>query len=430
MTARRWSVAASMALALCMTACTITFGSDTGGPRSPDPSPSPVPTGPGSAAAAMAKLCQAPKGGGGSAVAPEGPTPPSIAAVEREVEAVRGLKYTSHVEVKPITQEQMDRRLTKNFDKTEPADQLARRSQAWATIGVIPAGTSIRAALLKFQIGQVVGFYNPENKTLVYLGDQELSLDERFILAHELTHAIDDQHFGLSRLDPIGARCDDEAFSAALGAIEGSAQFFATQVITRFPQTPSGGSNDTGGSLDGVPPFIVNQELWPYSAGLAFIQRLDEEGGTALVNEALTTFPVSTEQIMHPERWPNDTPQPLDIPDLGPALGEGWTDLDVMTIGELWLQQLLLLRLGESQADAAAAGWDGGIYRAWSNGSQTAIVLRTVWDTPGDAQAFADAMTTWVGDGTASVRDPVGTHVDVLFASDRTTLSALEEASG
>ena len=264
MIARR---SASIVVAVVMTACTITLGSDTDGARSPDPSPSPVPTGPGSSAAAMKTLCQGPKPGHGSGIASEGPTSPQIATVEHQVESVRELKYTSHVDAQPITKAQMDRRITKSFDKTEPVDQLARRSQVWSTIGVIPAGSSIRDALLQFQTGQVVGFYNPTNKKLVYIGDEELSLNERFILAHELTHAIDDQHFGLSRLDPLAAHCQDEAFTAALGAVEGSAQFFATQVITRFPQSVSAGGSSSAGSLDGVPPFIVNQELWPYTAG-------------------------------------------------------------------------------------------------------------------------------------------------------------------
>ena len=68
---------------------------------------------------------------------------------------------------------------------------------------MIPAGASLRDALLAFQTGQVVGFYNPANKQLVYIGDTDLDQTERFILAHELTHAIDDQHFGLRRLDAI-----------------------------------------------------------------------------------------------------------------------------------------------------------------------------------------------------------------------------------
>jgi hypothetical protein len=424
---RRRLAAGVVALAFATAACTITIGSPRESPSiTLDPSPSPVPTGPGSAAAAMRRLCEAPKTGSGSGVTPEGPTPPAIATVEHQVETVRGLRYTSHVDVKAITQAQIDRRLTRNFDKTYPVDFYERRSQVWGTIGVIPAGASIRDALLAFQTGQVVGFYNPANKQLVYIGDTDLSLTERFILAHELTHAIDDQHFGLGRLDSIAAKCDDEAFTAGLGAIEGSAQFFATQVLLRFPSDAPAGGGD-GGSLAGVPPFISNLQLWPYDAGMAFIQALDDRGGTALVDKALETFPVSSEQIIHPERWPGDSPQPVDVPDLGRALGTDWQDLDVMTVGEVWLQLMLELRLDKGVADQASAGWDGGIYRAWTDGTQTAVVLRTMWDTPQDAGEFADAMSDWIGD-TAFVAPPNGTRVDVGFASDGPTLAALKRA--
>ncbi len=435
MNARARFAAAILVLAFTTSACTITFGTAPGSTPSlpPDPSPSSVPTGPGSAAEAMERLCEAPKsGGGGSGVTPEGPTPPAIAAVEDQVESVRELAYTSHVAATPLTQQQIDLRLTRYFEKTYPIEYYERRSQAWGTIGVIPAGTSIRDALLAFQTGQVVGYYNPANGKLVYIGDTDLSLTERFILAHELTHALDDQHFGLGRIDPIAARCDDEAFAAALGAVEGSAQFFATQVITRFPQeaTAEEGGGDVG-SLDGMPEFIVNLELWPYSAGLAFIQRLHEEGGARRVNQALRTFPVSTEQIIHPERWPNDVPQPVDVPDLGLDLGEGWTDLDVMTVGELWLRLMLDLRLASEDAGTAAAGWDGGLYRAWSDGSHTAVVLRTEWDSQEEAREFATAMTEWADGsrrGLVEVGKPIGAQVDVTFGSDASVMLPLHTA--
>jgi DNA-directed RNA polymerase specialized sigma24 family protein len=80
------------------------------------------------------------------------------------------------------------------------------------------------------------------------------------------------------------------------------------------------------------------------------------------------------------------------------------------------------------RARRASTGWDGGIYRAWTDGSHTAVVLRTVWDTPDDAQEFADAMKKWIGNGTAFVHDPVGARVDVGFASDCATLGVLESA--
>jgi hypothetical protein len=100
-------------------------------------------------------------------------------------------------------------------------------------------------------------------------------------------------------------------------------------------------------------------------------------------------------------------------------------------VGELWLNQALRLRLGGEEADAAAAGWDGGIYRAWSDGDAVAVVLATTWDTEADAAEFASAMQAWVDASgqTARVLPVEGADVRVLFATDDATLDALESAA-
>src|SRR5204862_679931 len=103
-----------------------------------------------------------------------------------------------------------------------------------------PTGCGPPRIVAPFLAGQVVGFYDPDTGRLVYQRSGALGLEERFVLAHELTHAIDDQHFDLSRLDGLARSCADEASSAALGAVEGSAQYFATQVIARNPSTDLG----------------------------------------------------------------------------------------------------------------------------------------------------------------------------------------------
>src|SRR5207244_3034581 len=95
----------------------------------------------------------------------------------------------------------------------------------------------------------------------------------------------------------------------------------------------------------GVPPFVLNMMDWPYIAGPRFIATLYGRGGTASVNRALRDLPASTEQVMHPSRYPDDRPQPVDVPDLGPKLGPKWRDLDVQEVGEAWLADLLGLRL-------------------------------------------------------------------------------------
>jgi hypothetical protein len=407
-------------------------------PSSPEVPP-PAPEGPDSAVAAAERLCEVPEPNveRGSEVRPEGPTPPVIAQVMRQVEQLRGFGYSEHVAAKPVSQEEIGRDLLEYADIAYPRAQFARRSVAWDTIGVIPDGTSLRDAYESYGSGQVIGYYDTVTGELKFTGSESPSPLERITLAHELTHAIDDQRFGLERLDVLGAECRDEDAAAALALVEGNATFFmlrwARTFLTAVEQLQVGveaATQDT--STEGIPPFVTRLQAWPYDQGMRFISALDARGGLDAVDEAFLDLPTSTEQIIHPERYPNDAPTPVDVPDLSAELGEGWDDLDVMAIGEAWLQIALGLRLDGSDAGPAAAGWDGGTYRAWSDGSETAVVLSTAWDGPNDAQEFATAMNEWIdqGDEHATVLEPDGTMVTVLFATDAATLGTLEAATG
>jgi hypothetical protein len=422
-------LAAAVTAAVLAGACTISVGDNpthTAGPSKLSFSPLPPASGPLSAAQAMRSLCprvQPYRGG----EPPQGPPPPEIAEVEHEVELVRGLEFLHRVAAEPVGQEEIDRRLADAFDQTYPVDFYARRTAAWRTIGVIPPEADIRSALNAFQQGQVVGFYNPQNGELVYIGDQSLDVTERFVLAHELTHALDDQHFDLKRLDRITTNCRDETLQAALGAVEGNAQFSAGQVLIRFPAGTAELQHLVGGVVAAgeIPEFIQELQGWPYTVGRAFIGEVSARGGTPLVDRALERFPVSTEQIIHPDRWPNDAPTAVDVPDLGAGLGEGWRDLDVMDVGEAWLQIMLALRLSDEEAAQAATGWDGGVYRAWTDGKNVGVGLRTVWDSKDDAQEFQAALSVWIGNRTAAVSAVHGVQVDAVFATSSALLDRL-----
>jgi hypothetical protein len=435
------AVALGAAVALLAAACQSTTVEPGTSTRTPVPSvqesPSPVPTGPDSAAAVMKQLCDYGPPPGSEPVPPEGTAPAAIVAVEKDVEQLRGLDFTEPVVADPVTQAELVKGLAKSFDYSYPQDLLARRSRAWQTMGVIPPGTSIRADLEAFASGQVIGYYDTLSSELVFIGTDNPSPYERVTLAHELTHALDDQHFGLERLDQLTTSCQDEAATAAVAVTEGDATNLMTQYalndLTPREQLQLVTETGEGDSTVDVAPFIQSQQLWPYTAGQRFVAALSSQGGDDAIDQAFLHLPVSTEQIIHPERYPNDVPTPVDIPDLGPALGAGWTDLDVQEVGEEWLSLALDLRLDQQEAADAAAGWDGGIYRAWSKGDQVAVVLSTVWDTPQDAQGFADAMSSWIAGAPsgqqATVLPVEGNAVRVLFASDAGTLAALEGAA-
>lgn len=362
----------------------------------------------------------------------EGEVPPVVADVQRAIQEVRGLRFREPVAVDPVSQEELVRRLRRSFEHSFPSPLYRRRSAAWATIGVISPRASIKREVREFAAGQVVGFYVPTSGELVFIGSERPTPFERVVLAHELTHALDDQHFDLDRLDRLEARCRDERLEAALGVVEGSAQYFSVLYAQRFLSLEEQlglGAVDVPPVPD-VEPFIVRLQLWPYAAGAAFVAARAAAGGRPAVDEALERLPVSTEQVIHPERYPNDAPTLVDVADLADALGPGWRDLDVMEVGEAWLQTMLGLRLDGATARAAAAGWDGGLYRAWSHGGAVAVVLETVWDREADAAEFAEALRSWIGPGRPGTVRVSGDRVTALFGSDRATLEALEVALG
>lgn len=430
--------AALLVVALLGSGCTASgsepLGSETGAPVPSVPeTPSPAPTGPRSAQAALDRLCRRPPPQTAS-TGSEAPTPPAIKQVEGQVQQLRGLEFTEPVPVDAASHDELVKGLIQSFDSSYPARMYDRRSRAWQTIGVIPPGTSIRRTIERFAGSQVIGYYDPLSGQLVFIGTEDPTPVQRVTLAHELTHALDDQHFRLDRLNTLESECVDEAYQAALGAVEGDATYFMIVYAQRFLTLDEQLELGLGPapSTEGIAPFVVELQTWPYTAGLSFIQAMDRRGGTEAIDRAMQSFPVSTEQVIHPERYPNDAPTPVNVGDLGPELGPGWIDLDVMGVGEAFLSIMLGLRLPPVTAEAAAAGWDGGTYRAWSDGEHVAIVLSTVWDGPRDAAEFASVTRQWLGsrEGRSASLLPVeGQRVTVLLASDAASLASLEAAA-
>ena len=434
----RARAAALLAVLVAGSACTGSgsepLGSETAAPVPSAPeTTSPAPTGPGSAQAALERLCRRPRPQPAS-TGSEGPTPPAIKQVEGQVQEIRGLEFTERVPVDAASHDDLVKGLIQSFDTSYPARMYDRRSRAWQTIGVVPPGTSIRRSIERFAGSQVIGYYDPLSGQLVFIGTEDPTPVQKVTLAHELTHALDDQHFRLDRLNTLESECADEAFQAALGAVEGDATYFMLVYAQRFLTLDEQLELGLGSapSTTGIAPFVVELQMWPYTAGLSFIEAMDRRGGTEAINGAMESFPVSTEQVIHPERYPNDAPTPVNVEDLSSELGPGWTDLDVMGVGEAFLWIMLGLRLPPVTAEAAAAGWDGGTYRAWSDGEHVALVLSTVWDAPRDAAEFASATQQWLGSRegrSASVLPVEGQGVTVLFASDAASLASLQAAA-
>jgi hypothetical protein len=188
--------------------------------------------------------------------------------------------------------------------------------------------------------------------------------------------------------------------------------------------------------LQRTPAFLQELLLYPYTAGLSYVQAAQLRGGWEGVNDLYRRMPESTEQILHPQKYAaKEAPIQVALPDdLASQLGTGWSVPLEDTFGELQLGAWLRVAgVAPSAATAAAAGWGGdrlavveGPSGAWG------VVIDTTWDTAADASEFADAAQTAV-DGLsdpARISAPAGRNVTILIASDQAALLALDVIFG
>jgi hypothetical protein len=211
---------------------------------------------------------------------------------------------------------------------------------------------------------------------------------EEMILAHELTHALEDQRFGLATTP-----ANDDRTLARSALNEGSATALMYAYVGEHFTTEetlggllSSAFDDTGD----LPPFIQAQVLFAYVGGEAFISELLRRGGWGLVDTAYEVRrPSSTEQILHPDAYFGaDEPKPVRIR----AKLDGWERTLDGTWGELQTRELL------GGTSEAAAGWGGDRYELWQRGAESALIMRWRWDTPRDEAEFAARLREVMGD--------------------------------
>ena len=426
-----------VALLLLVGACT--------GGAAPSSTPTPVSTAPSvapargsvTAAEALETLCVYPEPIDTSGSAGAQASPANVHEVIAQVEDLRGLRFKRPVRVEVLSPEELVRGLRALYSASVPQDLYERRSLAWQTIGVIQRGTDISEVFRTFGPVDVIGYYLPGQDVLRVVGTDGESAFERFVLSHELTHALDDQHFDLQSLDRLTRSCRDDEQMAASAVVEGNATLtmyrWAAQVLPagQIPSPETILPRDAIPEKGHPPLFMGLLGGFPYIDGSAFIDAIRRWGGQEAVDRVFEEPPVSTEQVIHPRKYPDDVPRLVDVADLAPALGEGWSDLDVQDVGEAWLRALMETRAERQTVELATEGWDGGLYRAWSKDDEVAVVMATVWDDHQQAVEFAVRLDDWVDPRRhAEVLPTEGDEVTVLFASDASTLKLLEAAFG
>ena len=335
-----------------------------------------------------------------------------VAALERTVAEVRELAWKHPVATRRVSRNEALAKLREILAEELPKERATRVSTLLGKLGLLPEDYPLAERLGELLEEQVAGFYVARDDTLYVpeldaaareaLGDN-LALARRTILAHELDHALTDQHYDLGRfLEDPALRDRDDLLFARKALAEGDATLLMMLVTMRdsgLPLSreafPSGatlrGMFDLLGSglyprLDEAPPWLRDQLVEPYVLGLMLVVDAWKTGGWKAVDALWKDPPASTEQLLHPDRR-NDTPTLVPLP---PHRGRP-ADVSV-ELGELGTRAWLAVVLPRERAEAAAAGWDGDRAGLWEgNGGTWRVRWRSTWDTEADARDFAIA---------------------------------------
>lgn len=321
---------------------------------------------------------------------------PAICDAAAYVQQARQRQFKEFPPVEVLADTEFDQALLTDFE-TYRTD-LDNEGVMLTALGLLDPGTSLADAYRDaLEIG-VVGFYDPETGRLVVRASADgtlgnLNLYMRQTLVHELTHALDDQYFDLNREDFV----DGDAEYGFTAVVEGNARrvdqqwqdgLDAASQSQLEVESMSALSPDDLLRYFTLPPILQQLQLSPYTDGLAYMQRLTASGGEAAADNALTTPPGTSEEILHPglsrAADPEITvPRP---PGKGTAVEDG-------RLGELLVDQWL--------GSAAGDGWGGDHFVTWREGTRSCIAVDLAADTPDDLAQMQTAAQGWAAEAAA-----------------------------
>lgn len=318
-------------------------------------------------------------------------------AVLKETSEIRELSILRSVKSGAQSRSEIERMVIKNLDtETTPAEMHATEVVLKA-FGLAPPDFEYRSFLIKLLAEQVAGYYDPKAQQF-YLADWIEIDGQKPVMAHELTHALQDQHFNLKRFDkwPKG---DSDAELAARALIEGDATLAMTLYLAKHPMIALSflrTSQETSTEqFNRAPRTLRESLLFPYQEGLKWASHVYRRGGWSMISEAFTKLPQSSEQILHPEKYfSNEAPVKLTLPNFTRALGTGWKHIDNDVNGE-WGYYLVLdeYLVNPSESRQAAAGWGGDRFAIYEGPKDSPAFVAQIssWDTAADAKEFFDA---------------------------------------
>lgn len=376
--------------------------------------------------------------------------------ITNEMEEIRELELLQPINLSTKTRAEVQNETAQDLETDYPAIDRSNDQRVLVAFGLMDPDQDIGEIYVELLGEQIAGYYDPETDEMVVVSDdapgEELSASNQVTYAHEVVHALQDQHFDLESFGDQRIEGSDDESLAITALIEGDATAAQIQYLITNPELIADLSGEISAgdaaseALDNAPPIVSATLLFPYEQGQVFIDAIMADGEWDAVNAAFASPPVSTEQILHPDKYlEGEMPVAVAMPNIAEGLDPEWTTFDTNTMGEFQIS--VLLNDGDvsaRQAEQAAEGWGGDTYTVVGTEDRDVIVWNSEWDTEDDALEFAESLvvresgrigasaesegpTTLISSDDVTVRVVVdGTSVSYVSAPDQELLDQVD----
>ena len=374
-----------------------------GGPRethTPTPTPAPLDAG-APAADAGAPRARAPK-------PPEDEDARMIVKMLKRVSAARGLPAKKPVPGVSLGRAALIGKIKDKVQREVPPEVIVHEGEWLKLFGFVPVEFDYLDTMMKLLEAQLAGFYEPKDGTM-YLAEDLDAINADATLAHELVHALQDQHWDLKAKSDYKEGASDEQLAYSALA-EGEATSVMTDIMLStmakgktaldvdeddFEEQLLGGMN-TGPSARA--PHVLRTSLAaPYIQGTRFVHAVRRKSGWKGVDAVWARPPTTTEQILHLDKWEKNEPVlVVPVPTFA-ALGAGYKADVPDSSGELGIMLAFAEWMGDDKAKEVAADWGGDRGNLYLKGNEVAAAVRLRYDasTPGAKRAFAALTASW-----------------------------------
>ncbi|MBM3783909.1 MAG: hypothetical protein FJW30_06080 [Acidobacteria bacterium] len=316
-----------------------------------------------------------------------------------DLSKVTGLPVRSKVDRDFITRDKLKEFLKTRIDEAVKPEEIRVEELTLKLFGFVPESYNLKEATVSLLTEQAAAFYDYRKKKMFLLeGAPEVS--QKFVLIHELAHALADQHFHLEKFIKQGK--NDDSATARMAVMEGQAQWLMYEVmaakagqslrkdptmVRMFVNASSAGLSDYP-ELSNAPLYMRESLLFPYTKGLYFQQQVIEKLGNRGFRAVFKKPPVNSRQILHPELYFAHTkPEGVKLA----STPKGYQELIEGDFGEFDIHILIRQFTDEPTADRLAPHWRGGRYIVSEHKSTKEPVLHfaVAFDTASAAGEFA-----------------------------------------